>query len=305
MSVKYCQICGKQSGMFPLCKEHSQEAKNGLIIKNESNGIWEYKNKTQNNINNDTNTKCLICGNETKNGYLYCKECYYNIEDRKEELDKNQKPTKLKDYYYNAKDYAMRVFDENKIYYQKLTMVSLNELLKKLYNDNTIEERINKDLKNIDENLKLKNEKLKSTVKETSIIETIKEEKDKDKAKVKKSQDGHFVESELEITVDDVLYGQGIVHAYNIKVDEITERTVVCDWYLPVALGKGIYVELWGMVGNEKYNKNKQEKIDLYKRHNLPLIEITNAEVKNDTQRLISLIKSQYKALKEEIIKAL
>lgn len=304
MSVKYCQICGKQSGMFPLCKEHSQEAKNGLIIKNENSGLWDYKKNIEDkNINK--NTSCLICGNKTTNGYLFCKECYYNIEDRKEELDKNQKPTKLKDYYYNAKDYAMRVFDESKIYYQKLTMVSLNELLKKLYNDTTLEERINKDLKNIDENLKLKNEKLKSSVKETSIIETIKEEKDKDKAKVKKSQDGHFVESELEITVDDVLYGQGIIHAYNIKVDEITERTVVCDWYLPVALGKGIYVELWGMVGNEKYNRNKQEKIDLYKKHNLPLIEITNAEVKNDTQRLISLIKSQYKALKEEIIKAL
>ena len=45
----------------------------------------------------------------------------------------------------------------------------------------------------------------------------------------------------------------------DVKVDEITERTVICDWFIPVISGKGIYIELWGVKGDEKYNKNKKE----------------------------------------------
>ncbi len=305
---KVCQICGLPSGIYPLCKKHLEDKAKGLVVKNPETGIWEEDLDIFPSIDkiiSATKTNCIICGEETTKGYSLCTDCYYDVEDRKEELDKNQKPSKLRDYYYNAKDYAMRVYDEDKIYYQKLTMVAINNLLKQLHNDRTVEERLTKDLSSIDTNLKNKNDKLMSNIKEKSRIDIIKEEQDKEKAKIKKSQDGHFVESELEITVDDILYNLGIVHAYNIKVDEIIERTVVCDWYIPVSLGKGIYVELWGMVGNEKYNKNKKEKINLYEKYKLPLIEINYSEVKNDTQRLISLIKSKYKQLKIEINESL
>ena len=105
-----------------------------------------------------------------------------------------------------------------------------------------------------------------------------------------------------DIKVDDILYTQNIIHAYNIKVDEITERTVICDWYIPVLLNKGIYIELWGVKGNEKYNTNKKEKIELYKKHKLFLIEIEYDELKDNTQRLRSSIKSKINILKDEII---
>ena len=71
-----------------------------------------------------------------------------------EELDKNQNPQKLKDYYYNAKDYAMRIFNEDKIYYQELTMVAITNLLNQLYDDNSLVERLHKDIEKINENLK-------------------------------------------------------------------------------------------------------------------------------------------------------
>lgn len=123
--------------------------------------------------------------------------------------------------------------------------------------------------------------------------------------KLKKTQDGHLVKSEFEIKVDDILYNNNIVHAYNIKVDEITERTVMCDWFIPVLTDKGIYIELWGVKGDEKYNKNKREKIELYKKHNLKLIEIEYDELKNNTQRLKSSIKSKIKIYRDEILEQL
>lgn len=297
MASKTCQICGTNSGIYPLCKKHLEMKANGMVIKNQKTGTWELK--TGKNIEN---SKCILCESQTSSNYKFCKECFYNIEARKEELDKNQKPTKLKDYYYNAKDYAMRIFDENKIYYQKLTMSAISSLLENLYNDDAIAERLEKDIEKINENLKEKNQKLDNSIKEKHKIEDIKVEKDKDKAKIKKTQDGHFVESEFEIKVDDLLYTNSFLHAYNVKVDEITERAIYCDWYIPVLLNKGIYIELWGVKGDEKYNKNKKEKIELYKAHRLPLIEIEYDELKDDTQRLRSSIREKINRLKREII---
>lgn len=299
-------------GFYPLCKKHLDQTKTGQVYKDE-NGKWkeskgEVKNDSPIQKENvipesvDNDGTCKLCGVPVSGKYIYCKECYYNIQDRMEELDKNQHPQKLKDYYYNAKDYAMRIFNEDKIYYQQLTMVSITNLLSQLYDDDALVERLHKDIAKINENLQSKNNKLTSNIKEIDKINEIKVDNDKDKAKIKKTQDGHFVESEFEIKVDDILYTNNIIHAYNIKVDEITERTVICDWFIPVVMDKGIYIELWGVKGDEKYNKNKKEKIELYKKHNLKLIEIEYDELKDNTQRLRSSIKSKINILKDEII---
>ena len=55
------------------------------------------------------------------------------------------------------------------------------------------------------------------------------------------------------------------------------------------------------MKGDEKYSKNKREKIELYKKHNLKLIEIEYDELYGDTQRLKSSLISKIRALKNEI----
>lgn len=303
---KKCAVCDDNTfGFYPLCKKHLDMTKTGEVVK-DSKGKWYLKNNNSNNnikqVAKEENKKCLLCGEPTTNGYNYCKECYYNIQDRMEYLDKNLNQTKLKDYYYNAKDYAMRIYNEDKIYYQKLTMIAITNLLNQLYGDDALVERLEKDILKIDENLKTKNTKLSTNIKEIEKIDEIKANSDKDKAKIKKTQDGHFVESELEIKVDDILFTNNISHAYSIKVDEIYERTVICDWYIPVLPNKGIYIELWGVKGDEKYNKNKKEKIDLYNQHKLKLIEIEYDELKDNTQRLKSSLISKIKIMKKEII---
>ncbi len=302
-------------GFYPLCKKHLEQTKTGQVYKDKT-GKWIEDNKidfsntltdaeNENTIKDNEGNKCKLCGEPISDKYTYCKECYYDINDRMDELDKNQNPQKLKDYYYNAKDYAMRIFNEDKIYYQKLTMIAITNLLSQLYDDDSLVERLHKDIEKINENLKTKNEKLSTNIKEVKKVDEIKADNDLDRAKIKKTQDGHFVESEFEIKVDDILYTNNIIHAYSIKVDEITERTVVCDWYLPVLTDKGIYIELWGVKGDEKYTKNKREKIELYNKHNLRLIEIEYDELKDNTQRLRSSIKTQYNKYKDEILNSI
>lgn len=301
--AKKCAVCEENAfGYYPLCKTHLAMTKTGEVFKND-NGEWTLKNKNKflNNNSIIQTNQCLLCGTPTAKGYSYCKDCYYNIQDRMEELDKNQNPVKLKDYYYNAKDYAMRIYNEDKIYYQELTMIAITNLLNQLYNDDSLVERLHKDIERIEENLKNKNTKLSSNIKEIEKIDEIKANSDKDKAKIKKTQDGHFVESEMEIKVDDILYTNNIVHAYSIKVDEIFERTVICDWYIPVLPNKGIYIELWGVKGDDKYNKNKKEKIELYNKYKLKLIEIEYDELKDNTQRLKSSLISKINIIKKEI----
>ena len=276
MAGKVCQICGENAGIYPLCKTHLKMKDEGLVVKNVETNKWELIEHKPSWIKEESISNCLLCNEEISSKYKFCKECYYNIEQRKEELDKNKKAYQLKDYYYNAKDYANRIYDESKIYYQQLTMVAISQLLNDLHNDNSLlNERLEEDINKINVSVKNKNEKLNLNIKEQEKREEVKKEKDNSKAKTLQSQDGHFLESELEVTVDDILYGLHKVHAYSIKVDEIFERTVICDWFVPVIGDTGIYIELWGVVGDNKYDKNKKEKIELYKKDILNLLILT------------------------------
>jgi len=107
-----CQICGKPSGRYPLCYEHSRMIQTGDVVKNEQ-GVWvlaskekkeeiakanmadtkeafandyeseEYKNVAGREIrlgdeseDDDGKVKCLICGKPTTHGHHFCHDCY-------------------------------------------------------------------------------------------------------------------------------------------------------------------------------------------------------------------------------------
>lgn len=38
-----CQICGKGSGMYPLCRNCNEKKEQGLIVKCPVCGKWHYK----------------------------------------------------------------------------------------------------------------------------------------------------------------------------------------------------------------------------------------------------------------------
>jgi hypothetical protein len=89
------------------------------------------------------------------------------------------------------------------------------------------------------------------------------------------TSDGHMVRSRAEAMIDNWLYMQGIVHAYERRLP--IAEDCLCDFYIP--RGKGVYIEFWGRESDPKYRERKAVKQALYARHGLQLIELGDAEI--------------------------
>ena len=90
--AKNCVICGKPSGIYPLCREHLQMKADGKVVKCEECGTWHLVNSPCNclstqkvaDVKLDDATpalKCIICGQDS-NGYHFCRSCYAKYKDR-------------------------------------------------------------------------------------------------------------------------------------------------------------------------------------------------------------------------------
>jgi hypothetical protein len=80
-----------------------------------------------------------------------------------------------------------------------------------------------------------------------------------------RTQDGHMVRSRAEVLIDNWLYMQGLVHAYERRLP--IEEECYCDFYLPG--GKGVYIECDRMAVKQA----------IYAKHGLRLIELGDAEI--------------------------
>ena len=298
MSGKICQICGKSSGIYPLCKEHLQMKNEGLVIKDEDTGTWILANKqdevrkTGNQILSEINyEKCILCGSNSK-GKPLCRDCYYECLDMEDEVDRNKKPFELKDYYFNLKSANYRVVDKNNVLRNCKMMVALANVTYDSYDDSSLITRLNDDLVDTIEMINKKKE-----VKTTSYTE----ESDSQKSAIMRTLDGHIVKSQGERVIDDILYTNMYVHCYEKDVTEISsiERTVKSDWYIPIWGNKGIYIEYWGMTTGG-YLKNKEEKRKLYIENKIPLIEIEKDDVK-DVSGLTSRILREIRKWEDEL----
>ena len=90
-----------------------------------------------------------------------------------------------------------------------------------------------------------------------------------------RTQDGHMVRSRAEVLIDNWLYMQGIVHAYERRLP--VEEECYCDFYLPK--GKGVYIEFWGREDDPRYRERQEAKRAIYKKYDLRLIELGDAEI--------------------------
>lgn len=75
--------------------------------------------------------------------------------------------------------------------------------------------------------------------------------------------------------IDNWLYMQGIVHAYERRLP--IEEECYCDFYLPK--GKGVYIEYWGLETDPKYRARQAAKRAIYTKYNLRLIELNDADI--------------------------
>lgn len=90
-----------------------------------------------------------------------------------------------------------------------------------------------------------------------------------------RTQDGHYVRTKSEAIIDNWLYNHLIAHAYERKIP--IPENVYCDFYIPQG---ECYIEYWGMK-EEEYLKRKRKKLDLYQKHKLNLIELTETDIEN------------------------
>lgn len=303
MSGKTCVICGEPSGMYPLCRKHLQEKQNGYIIKCEECGVWHYvdqpcKCKKQNGPETPVERarqedgKCIICGEEAPNGPL-CRDCYYEMVEYKDSFDKNAKVFELKDYYFNLRSNIYRMSDFEHIQSNCNKLMALAVLTKALYEDESLTDRIVNDIKTIIEKKKPNEEQKTSAYSKT---------KDSKKEEIFRTADGHYVKSNPEVIIDDILYNSRIVHCYEQQVPIGTnEPAIYSDWFIPVTSNRhGIYIEYWGM-NTKEYLENKKRKQEAYHKYNIPLIEIEKDDL-NDHQGLQNRLLNEIQTKKIEII---
>ena len=92
--------------------------------------------------------------------------------------------------------------------------------------------------------------------------------------------DGHYVRSISEMSIDNFLYINGIVHAYERKLP--IEEDVYCDFYIPSGNNRPqVYIEFWGIEDDPKYLERKKKKLEIYEKYEFPLIELSNSEINN------------------------
>ena len=91
-----------------------------------------------------------------------------------------------------------------------------------------------------------------------------------------RTADGHFVRSRAEMLIDNWLYMNELVHAYERKLP--IEEEVYSDFYIPT--GK-VYIEFWGMENDPNYVDRKKRKIEIYRKYDLRLIELRDEDIAN------------------------
>lgn len=309
-----CPICGEPTSVYMgnarkdrLCRKHAAMLKKGEIILND-NGIFidaktsEILNandvKTDNEKDNTSEPNCIICGKTTEGGWRYlCSDCYYSCLEYTKEMNKNYTIHEYRNYYYNAKSniYTLTGF-ENFIKPNCVKLVAIAKACSRYAQSEILLNIVKQDIKEI-----IQKKKGKDIIQETAEEKVIEFNVNKNRGAIR-GVDGHFLDSDKEKEIDDLLFSLAIPHAIHYNVPEITERTVICDWYIPVLPGKGIYVEYFGMDTSD-YIRNREEKIELYRKHGLKLIRIEKDETM-DTQRLTTHIRQEWTKLKKEIFDA-
>lgn len=282
-----CPICGKPTSVYMgnarkdrLCRSHADALKKGLITQCSDCGSWHPAEKEcncKNEVHNITaekqESKCIVCGSNSY-GKPQCRDCYYESRDFMDTLDKNNNIRKLRDHYYNLKEriFIIKTLEEAQRQCNRLIAIAM--LSNELYDDTSLIDRVYKDVETL---LKGKLAPISN-----SIHEEERKANDESKSKVNTAQDGHTVDSDMEVRIDDILYNACILHCYGKTVDEITEKRKKCDWFIPIINGEGIYIEYWGMK-TPKYLEERAEKEELYKKHNIPYIGIEADDPKKDT----------------------
>ena len=274
MTAKTCQICGKSSGIYPLCKEHLEMKANGEIIKCEDCGQWHFKNQLCNckstkeytELPKEGFSQCVSCGEKT-DGYAFCFNCWKKYSGQ-EMLDiLNNKKTILNN----------EITNDNKTNEEDFTNEEINNVVT-IDSDNkskciTCGKQTDGLLFCSNCYRKYKDKELLFKITNCSNVELLDESYEGRYT----CKDGHIVKSKSERDIDNYLFENDIPHAYEKELPYGPNKKEVLhpDFYLPNYLGKGkhVYIEHWGYNENNiKYSETKKFKIPIYEKLGITLI---------------------------------
>lgn len=241
--------------------------------KSEENKKITKKEEKQKEINNK-NSNCLFCNEPTKKGYLFCKDCFHDINILKNNFNHNRSEENITDHYFKLKSKINESSDlENEIDNIKL-MYALALELENIYDTEYLSKRVELDILNIIESIKnnvAQNKNDKNNFNDIDFRENWPREY--------QCEDGHYVRSLSEMNIDNWLYNHNYVHAYekSVYMESDPDAIVLSDFYLPQG---ELYIEFWGLTDDEKYSKRKETKINLYDTNNYKRLDLYEKDIK-------------------------
>lgn len=116
---------------------------------------------------------------------------------------------------------------------------------------------------------------------------------------------GEYVKSASEAIIANFLYKMGIIYSYEKIYTELMDDKKIYkpDFTIDIG-GEEIYIEYFGL-DDEKYNKNKEQKIKFHKEHNNKFIELDKVPLENIENELDKKLKEfgiKYKLRTDEEI---
>lgn len=116
----------------------SQWTKGRRFVIKDDNGDWILKD--------EENLKCIICGDETKNNNLFCKNCYQKVKDERNNFDHNRKPGYIYEHYFNLRKSLSESKSLNEFQEKGILMWALAEEYQNIYNFNNLIDRAKLDI---------------------------------------------------------------------------------------------------------------------------------------------------------------
>lgn len=267
---KTCQICGANSGMYPLCTTHLKLKSEGKVVKCQDCGKWHLADsvclckgtKKFSVLPSEGFEKCVICNEKTK-GYAFCRNCW-NQHTEEELISILNRTSEVKTDEKEAGDPVAPAVENNKI-------ITINESNKAKCI--TCGKQTDGLLFCASCYHKYKSKQLLFRITNCSNVELLEEEYEGRYT----CKDGHVVKSKSERDIDNYLFEHGISHAYERELPYgASEKEVIRpDFYLPNYLGEGkhVYIEHWGYNENNiQYTKTKKFKIAIYKDLKITLV---------------------------------
>ena len=301
MEEKICPICGKPTRVYMgnarkdlLCGFHADMLKDGKILLKEGEYLYTdslspVTKKKEEKVEvekkkEDSASICPICGKPAKQGQI-CHDDYYEAKEMSVDLIKqNKDQRKLIVYYRNLRRNMYNMYGEEVIKENAIKLVAIALALKEGFHYDVLSSTVNEDIAKIMESHR------KKKPNETAVAKQM----DEQGSQIFVSSDAHVLDSPGEQTIDEILFElqrdpallkKNIItyHIPHYDLEQVVERGMNADFYVgfPLKQINDFYIEYWGVKNDAKYEKNKQDKIALYKANGLPLLGIESDEVKN------------------------